>query len=135
MKNIKKSKYTNTILNVLFIGSLSLVMVFTRSFMGLYFLGFRLGELVVAFGLILIIFNLFRFNSIEFKKTYYLLFSLSISFFISLFVNDGNILDTYTYKSSSYIWMFGYFWMGYLIFKNLEINNCLLYTSDAADDQ
>ena len=69
MKNIKKSKYTNTILNVLFIGSLSLVMVFTRSFMGLYFLGFRLGELVVAFGLILILFNLFRFNSIEFKNT------------------------------------------------------------------
>ena len=126
MKNIKKSKYTNTILNVLFIGSLSLVMVFTRSFMGLYFLGFRLGELVVAFGLILILFNLFRFNSIEFKKTYYLLFSLIISFFISLFVNDGNILDTYTYKSSSYIWMFGYFWMGYLIFKNLEINNIFL---------
>lgn len=126
MKNIKNYKHTNTILNILFIGALSFVMVFTRSFMGLYFLGFRLGELVVAFGLILILFNLFRFNSIEFKKTYYLLFSLTLSFLISLFVNGGSLLDTYTYKSSSYIWLFGYFWMGYLIFKNLEINNIFL---------
>ena len=121
MKNIKNYKHTNTILNILFIGALSFVMVFTRSFMGLYFLGFRLGELVVAFGLILILFNLFRFNSIEFKKTYYLLFSLILSLLISLFVNGGSLLDTYTYKSSSYIWLFGYFWMGYLIFKNLLI--------------
>ena len=101
-------------------------MVFTRSFMGLYFFGFRLGELVVAFGLILILLNLFRFNLIDFKKISYLLFSLILSFFISLFVNGGNILDTYTFKSSSYIWMFGYFWMGYFIFKNLDINNIFL---------
>ncbi len=104
-----------------------LIMIFTRSFMGLKILGFRFGELMVAFGLVLIIFFVFYNTFINrdyfnFFPNNYLL--LLLAFFITtLLINSGSFFEMYTYKSSSFLWMIGYVFIGAVYYRNIEYNN------------
>lgn len=109
---------------------LILTLIFTRSFFGIKVFGFRLGELFVAFGLVLLIFFLFLnfLNRNTFRafpyKSFYLFF---IVFGVTFFLNKGSIFSTYTYKSSSFIWMIGYLFLGYYFFQSIEFRKIHIY--------
>tara|TARA_X000001036_G_scaffold18557_2_gene15658 strand:- start:13080 stop:14132 length:1053 start_codon:yes stop_codon:yes gene_type:complete len=45
----------------------------------------------------------------------------------ALFFNDGSLFSLYTYKSSSFIWMIGYIFVGYYFFQNIEIKKLHIY--------
>ena len=90
-------------------GTILMSMLFARPFVGIEILGFRLGEFITFVGLIFAMIFLFTpkklAESIFFNKYFfYSLKLIIISFFIINFVNQGSFLNTYTYKSSSYIW-------------------------------
>ena len=93
--------------------------VFTRSFVGLYFFGFRLGEYLILGGFILCLgllaLSLFYKNKLdtEIFNNYFRL--IILSFFIILLVTQSNILSTYAFKSSSYIWTIGFIFIGIFI--------------------
>ena len=99
------------------------MIIFTRSFVGLKLLGFRLGEILVAFGLVLIVFyfvysifsNKDYFNFFP-KQSFLLLFSL---FLFTVFFTGGSLFSQYTYKASSFLWMIGYLFLGYFFFNQL----------------
>jgi hypothetical protein len=125
------NKYIQHLLNLIWIFTL-LLMIFTRSFVGIRFLGFRIGELLVGFGLFLIIsFGMLSYFS---KKSFSSLFPwkyfliVILSFVITLIYSEGNPFSLYTYKSSSYLWMIGYFFIGYLTFTNLKFTNFHFYS-------
>jgi hypothetical protein len=103
-----------------------LTLIFTRSFMGIYILNFRLGELIVAFGLLVVVSYLLY---VFIKKDVMLLnfpilnyFLLIIVFIFVVFMSSGSLLAQYTFKSSSFIWMTGYLFIGFLLFKSNDLN-------------
>ena len=95
-------------------------MLFNRSFVGLYIFGFRLGELLTLVGLLIGIIFLslpkkylrdFYFNDLQF----YSLKIIVLSYFIIGFLTNANFLNTYSYKSSSYIWTTFFLFLGIII--------------------
>ena len=96
-------------MKLIIFGTILMSMLFARPFVGIEILGFRLGEFITFSGLIFGITFLFTpkkyAEPIFFNKYFfYSLKLIIISFFIINFVNQGSFLNTYTYKSSSYIW-------------------------------
>ena len=96
---------------------LLLTMLFNRSFVGLYIFGFRFGELLIGLAFLLSIIFFFTpkkyledfyFNDIQFYS-----FKLIIaSFFIVGIFTNADFLNTYTFKSSSYIWTIAFMFFG-----------------------
>lgn len=123
------NKYKFFILNSLFILIL-VVLINGRSLMGLYIFGFRLGEILTGFSILLLSLliyknKFFRENlSSKFVYSYLLLVSY---FIIYNLINSANFLDLYLYKSSGYIWYISFIFFGYLIFKNIEITKNFFY--------
>lgn len=118
------------IINNLIFFMLILALIFTRSFFGIKIIGFRLGELTVGFGLMLLIYftvlEIIKKNIISQFQIRYLILVL-ISFLVSLFINSGALFDTYTFKSSSFIWMIGYLFFGIKYFQNLKFSKFHIY--------
>lgn len=118
------------ILNNLIFISLFLSMVFTRSFYGLKIFGFRLGELTVGFGLLLIIVFCIllifkKSNFSDFPNTaFYLVF---LTFLFSLLLNGGSLFSQYTFKSSSFLWMIGYIFLGFTFFRYFKFTKSHIY--------
>ena len=103
-----------------------LIIIFTRSFVGLKIFGYRLGELMAGFGLfatIIFITYILAFQNKKFKffptSSYIVLISI---FLLTVFISSGNFLNLYTYKSSSFLWMIGYVFIGYLFFEIITFN-------------
>jgi hypothetical protein len=119
-----RSKYSTALTNTYLI-FISLFIIFGRSFSGIYIYSFRIAELIigflVVFSFILVIaqqkklYNLDRFHY-QFKF-FYILLAL---FIFSFFSNGGNLLDTYTYKSSSYIWTISIIFFTFILFNNSD---------------
>ncbi len=104
-----------------------LVAYFNRSFVGLIVFDYRLGELIVLGGLLVSLYIFIFGNFLIQEKTILLSFRLIIfTFFISAFLNNANFLNTYTYKSSSYVWMIGYFFIGIFV-SNLRVNKSNIF--------
>ena len=121
LKNIFSINNLTTSAQISFLIFLFSIMLFNRSLVGLYIVGFRLGELLTGVGLVLsIIFLLtpkkyledFYFNNLQFYSQKLII----ISFLIVSFLNNGNLLTAYTYKSSSYIWTISFLFFG-VIYK------------------
>ena len=130
MINNKNTNLFQKLSNNIILLTLIFTLIFTRSFFGLIIFGFRLGELFVGFGIFLIIFNSFLYltNRNIFKNFPYKSFYFFILFFItSLFFNGGSLLTLYTYKSSSFIWMIGYIFIGYYFYQNVELKKWHFY--------
>ena len=96
--------------------------MFGRPYSGVYFLGFRLGEIILGFFLILNL--LILFLPIKYLRTpanydnslIYIFKLITFSFFVILLLNSGSLTNLYSYKSSSYIWMLGVvFFSGYFV--------------------
>ena len=120
---LSESKISRIIGSLYFI-NLALYLLFGRPYSGLYFSSFRLGELLIGFFLLLNL--LILFLPVKYLKTninysnqiIYVYKLIILSFFITLFINNGDITNLYSYKSSSYIWM-----TGALIFSSYLVEN------------
>ena len=89
----------------------SLIALFTRSFIGISFLNFRLGEWLILISLFLS----FAGSIICYKKYQFAKYHLYliISFFVLvLLFSDSSFFNSYVYKSSSYIWSIGFTYIG-----------------------
>ena len=104
---------------------ISLFIIFGRSLSGIYIFSFRLAELIVGFlvifSLILVIVqpkNIRNFNGFQYQfKSFLLLLTL---FLISLYTNQGNLLDVYSYRSSSYIWTISIIFFSFILLNNSD---------------
>ena len=83
---------------------------FGRSFMGVTLLGFRVGEVLVAFGLIFSIF-VFVYKIILNHFLVKTIISIIIIFlftYISIIFRNNLDFSLYSFKSSSYVWLLSY---------------------------
>jgi hypothetical protein len=102
-----KSDFKDVILLLIF----SLVALFTRSFIGISFSNFRIGEWLILTSL----FVSFAGSIIYYKKYQFAKYHLYLilSFFVLVFLfSDSSFLNSYVYKSSSYIWSIGFMYIG-----------------------
>ena len=86
-------------------------LLFSRSFMGIYILRFRIGEYVVLFGLLLSFYysyKIFKGNFVD-KRIQINYIFIILSFFLSFLISSSSLIETYTFKSSSYIWVVAFF--------------------------
>lgn len=128
------NSYLEKVSNIILLGIGSFFMLtflFTRSFIGISIFGLRVGELSMAVSLLALFFYITYCllylnddNSIPKELNFIILFMI-ISFVILVIVNNGSFISTYTYKSSSYIWSFGFLYLGFFLTKNLKISNFL----------
>ena len=115
-----------------------LILLFGRSFVGIYLFNPRLGEYLVASSLLvtLAVFFCYFFYSDSFRKIVNIVrvhFAIVISFLLITVLTNSSLLNSYTYKSSSYIWTLGFLYVGYYIFNYVELNtihlNVLFFVS------
>tara|TARA_B100001287_G_C22683636_1_gene531996 strand:+ start:2777 stop:4099 length:1323 start_codon:yes stop_codon:yes gene_type:complete len=116
MKKISQMIYSEFIKSTFFI-LLLLSFIFSRSFLGVYIFGFRIGEYLMAFALVLFIFTLFY----KFENNPLNLLNsnvkLGLTFLFLLFVltfvnSNSQLFDPYSYKTSTYIWSISFLFLG-----------------------
>ncbi len=102
-----------------------LLIVFTRSFAGIYIAQYRLGEYLVAIGLIITVILLFvTKEKISINSPVLNIFKLIfIAFLVTNFVTGSDLLWTYTYRVTSFIWTAAYVFIGYILFKDVFSKN------------
>jgi len=113
-------------------GLIILAILFARPFMGIYIGEFRIGEVLTGVGLAILVvgfiignrfINLFG-DSDTLLNIFRLIF---ISFlFVALF-HETNFVDPYVYKSSSFIWTLGFFFIGCWYVENKKSYNYFQY--------
>ncbi|MAV04689.1 MAG: hypothetical protein CMC31_03425 [Flavobacteriaceae bacterium] len=124
---MNSSKTKSFLFNTLII-LISFILLFGRSFVGIYIFSFRLGEYLIAVSLLLTFAGIIIFLKKPhfFKNFRHILFiniALIFSFLLTLVLTDSSLLNTYTYKSSSYIWTLGYIYFGYFVFKFNDLSD------------
>ncbi len=87
-------------------------LIFTRSFVGLEVLGFRLGEYIVLFGFIALIFLTFFYLRFKPSNEVRVITIIFIYFIFQLIFTRANITNTYTFKAASFIGMVSFFYLG-----------------------
>jgi len=122
---IKDKKLINYFFEVIFIFTI-FILIFARSFVGIYIFGFRIGEYLVVASLVLTILAIvaYLFNQDIFGKLIKVVrvhFLLVLSFIAIMFLTNSSFVSTYTYKSSSYIWTLAFIYCGYFVFKYYEL--------------
>src|SRR5210317_1491613 len=103
-------KIKKTVIN-LYLIILFFYLIFGRTFSGIGFFGFKFGEILIAVSLLFSILffpigklRVFEDYFIFDKKIFYVSKYFLASFLLTIFMTNGNLLDTYTYRSSSIIW-------------------------------
>ena len=99
------------IISPLILISIFLSMVFTRSFVGLEILGFRLGEFVVLTGYLLLIYICLKFYQEDFNNNYLIFILILYILFFNLFTK-ADLLNSYTFKAGSFIAMTSFYFLG-----------------------
>ena len=126
MHSINK-KFTKNFIPLILLIFFMGVFLLARTFMGVYIFGFRIGEYSILLSTIFFFFSLMQYKYQIIKNhipmsIVVLLALLSSSFLLFVVLSNGNFLNMYIYKSSSYIWSFGFLFIGgtisnYLNFK------------------
>ena len=116
MNKISKLIYSNYV-KFAVLTTLIFSFTFSRSFLGLYLFGYRIGEYLMAFAMILFILTVFfKFNENPLnylKPNLRTTFVVLFLFFIFTFINSGSqITNPYSFKTSSYIWSFSFIFIG-----------------------
>ena len=125
IETIIKTKYVQVTVSVLFL----LILFFGRSFMGIYlFGGLRIGEYVMAAALVMYIYGLviskryFTNNKLE-KKFIVVNVLIFMFFIINAVLSGSSFMNSYTYRTSSYLWAIGFYFLGYIFFKFNQLNS------------
>ncbi|MDA9732300.1 hypothetical protein N9U41_00490 [Acidimicrobiaceae bacterium] len=121
-------KYLNKLIPITFTSFLFLVVLFTRSFVGIQFGSFRLGEIIVFGCLLWSIISIIFYNKLRigayFDKNLIFTFSFIIIIFLLLsIISQSSFFNPYTYKTSSYIWTFSILFLSIWIFKTFDFND------------
>ena len=105
-------------------------LIFGRTFSGIGFFGFKIGEILIAVSLFFSVcffpigkLKVFEDYFIFDKKIFYASKLFLVSFLLTIFMTNGNLLDTYTYRSSSIIWSINFLFFGYFVFAVTTNNN------------
>ena len=120
MKKVLENKYSRLLVVTFF----AFTFIFTRSFLGIYIFGFRIGEIAILFSMIclLLFMILMRKDSslqLFIQANVALIVSLILIMFLVIsYLSKSNFLNPYTYKASSYIWTLGFFFLGYQMTTN-----------------
>ena len=120
-------KYFEKILLAIYLIILALLVGFDRSAAGLEVFNFRVGEILI-FGFLLVCFILFfqiqNINYFSFLKEFILPIRivniLIIFFLVSLVVFRSDFFNPYVYRTSSYIWTIGAFFVSLYLFKDIK---------------
>ena len=102
-----------------------LILINGRSLLGIYVLGFRIGELLTGFSFVLIIYAFVKYKYFisNFGLPTLLIFASMIIYFLFFnFLRNESFTNLYIYKSSVYIWYIAYLFIGYQIFKNYKFS-------------
>ena len=123
---------TKNLTTIIISAYIFLMFFFVRSFMGIYIYKFRVGEYLILFSLLIFLFILlFNKRIISFevfdKKLFYIQMLIFISFLISVSYSNSNLTETYSFKSSSYIWTTSFIFLGYFLHKNFNIDKYVLF--------
>jgi len=111
------TKNTIKYLNIFILFYMFMSFVFSRSFVGIYIFGYRIGEIAVGSTAIIFLFLLFfnstYLNTVIFEKNMkFIILMLFLSFIIVALSSQSNFFLPYTYKASSFIWVFSVFFLG-----------------------
>jgi hypothetical protein len=99
---------------------LTLSIIFSRSFLGIYIFDFRIGEIFMALSAIALIFSLLLssyFPSKNISKIITVLQIVVVLFVFTSLITKSSFLNLYTYKASSYIWSVGFLFLGTIMPK------------------
>ncbi len=126
-KTSEKSLVTNinNIVASLFVINLFGVMVFMRSFVGIYIFGIQLGKIYTGLSLLACLL-------LSSKKIFFLFFNedlnnlrkslqfVTLSFFVVVLINRNFIFDLSSLRNSSFVWSIGYFFIGYYLVNRIN---------------
>ena len=116
---------TKNLTTIIISAYIFLMFFFVRSFMGIYIYKFRVGEYLILFSLLIFLFILlFNKRIISFevfdKKLFYIQMLIFISFLISVSYSNSNLTETYSFKSSSYIWTTSFIFLAHIIICSIR---------------
>tara|TARA_B100001029_G_scaffold179449_1_gene188974 strand:- start:350 stop:1654 length:1305 start_codon:yes stop_codon:yes gene_type:complete len=94
-------------------------LIFTRSFVGIRILNYRLGEYIVLIGFLSLFLFTIYFIKYQPSKEIRLISIILFYFVLQLLMTQANILNTYTFKAASFIGMISFFYFG----LNFQHNN------------
>tara|TARA_Y100000389_G_scaffold205113_1_gene263377 strand:+ start:1212 stop:2483 length:1272 start_codon:yes stop_codon:yes gene_type:complete len=118
------NKYTS----IIFYTIIFCIALFTRSLLGIEIFSFLIGEYIVALALISSLIIIFSYFKRKIDKNLFIAISLIyVNFILIIIINDSNLLSTYTFKSSSYIWMVNYLFLGLIFLKGKFKTNNIYY--------
>lgn len=121
---------TTYLLQISILFSLLMVLVNGRSLLGLELFGFRLGELITGFSIILYLFFIYKFKELSKNFTKFFIISnyllLAIFIFNFIFFNY-QLNNLYIFKSSVFIWYPALFYFGYYFFSKFELSVNIFY--------
>ena len=126
-KTSEKSLVTNinNVVAALFVINLFGVMVFMRSFVGIYIFGIQLGKIYTGLSLLVCLL-------LSSKKIFFLFFNedlnnlrkslqfVTLSFFVVVLINRNFTFDLSSLRNSSFVWSIGYFFIGYYLVNRIN---------------
>ncbi|OUW74369.1 MAG: hypothetical protein CBD76_00420 [Pelagibacteraceae bacterium TMED216] len=124
----------NNYLSIFYFLNLLLVMVFMRSFVGIYIFGFQVGKIYTGISLIICLLLTIRpFTSQllepELNKLINVIKLILFSFLIVLIINKSFNFNTDILRNSSYLWSLGYFFLGFYFLKRVDKRILLTFVS------
>lgn len=131
--NMVNNTFSIKFFKLFFYFTFSMLILFSRSFVGISILGFRIGEILIGIGLVLSLAFLFipKKNLIHWTNfsPYFLNLHkvIILSFLLSLFIEKTDVRAIYVFKSSSFIWVLVYFYVGVFLQKYNFFNKISAY--------
>jgi len=124
--NNKISENFINFISFLYFLNLLLTVVFMRSYVGIKIFGFRIGEILIGFCLLVIFILFFKKlrNIFEISNEFLLIKCTQIiigSFFVIVALNQNFNFSLSILKTSSYIWSLGYLFAGYYFLSKLNL--------------
>ena len=112
-------------LSIFYFLNLLFVMVFMRSFVGIYIFGFQIGKIYTGISLVICLLLIIRpltskIFEPELNKLIRCVQIILFSFLIVLIFNRTLEFNTNILRNSSYLWSLGYFFLGYYFLKRIE---------------
>ena len=113
-------------------GLIIFAILFARPFMGIYIGEFRIGEVLIGAGLGIFVIGLLigtKFIKIfaDSEKLLNIFRLIFASFLIVALFHETNFINLYAYKSSSFIWTLGFFFLGCWYVENKKTYNYFQY--------